>query len=109
MRFKDTHQDWLKRRLTQEEGARLLGVSGWTFRRYMARYEEDGVDGLLDKRLSSASHRNLFSKPYIRYSAVRRLFLASLPGNCPHQCMFSASHNICLHYMKYDFIYGNED
>jgi hypothetical protein len=57
MRFKDTHQDWLKGRLTQEEAARLLGVSDRTFRRYMARYEEDGVDGLLDKRLSTASHR----------------------------------------------------
>ena len=57
MRFKDTHQDWLKGRLTQEEAARLLGVSDRTFRRYMTRYEEDGVDGLLDKRLSNASHR----------------------------------------------------
>ena len=28
-----------------------------TFRRYIDRYEEDGLDGLLDKRLSQVSHR----------------------------------------------------
>ena len=39
-------------RLTQEEAARLLGVCARTFRRYVDRHEEAGIDGLLDKRLS---------------------------------------------------------
>jgi hypothetical protein len=55
IRFEDTHQDWLIGRLTQEEAAWLLGVRDRTFCRYMARYEENGVDGLLDNRLSTVS------------------------------------------------------
>ena len=48
---------WTERRLTQEEAARLLGVCARTFRRYIDRYEEAGLDGLLDKRLTQVSHR----------------------------------------------------
>ena len=32
---------WEERRLTQEEAARLPGVCARTFRRYVARYEEE--------------------------------------------------------------------
>ena len=48
---------WTERRLTQEDAAELLGVCPRTFRRWTERYEEDGVDGLRDRRLSGASHR----------------------------------------------------
>jgi predicted DNA-binding transcriptional regulator YafY len=44
-------------RLTQAEAAQLLGVCERTFRRYLSRYDDEGVDGLLGKRLSQASHR----------------------------------------------------
>jgi transposase len=44
-------------RLTQAEAAQLLGVCERTFRRYIHQYEEDGLDGLHDKRLTQASHR----------------------------------------------------
>lgn len=57
MRFEEAHQGWKRGRLTQEEAARMLGVSDRTFRRYLVRYEEDGIDGLYDKRISQASHR----------------------------------------------------
>lgn len=46
-----------KYRLTQEEAARMLGVSDRTFRRYVDRYNEGGLDGLLDKRLTQESAR----------------------------------------------------
>ena len=36
---------------------RLLGVYARTFRHYIDRYEEEGLDGLLDKRLTQVSHR----------------------------------------------------
>ena len=39
------------------DAARLLGVCARTFRRYIDRYEEEGLDGLLDKRLTQVSHR----------------------------------------------------
>lgn len=40
-----------------EEAARLLGVHARTFRRYIDRYKEAGLDALLDKRISQTSHR----------------------------------------------------
>jgi len=57
MLFEDVHTVWTERRLTQEEAARLLGVCPRTFRRWSARYGEDGIEGLRDRRLSRASHR----------------------------------------------------
>lgn len=57
MRFEDVYTGWTERRLSQEEAAQLLGVCARTFRRYIDRYEDAGLDGLLDKRLSQVSHR----------------------------------------------------
>jgi len=57
MRFEEAYQGWQSGRLRQEEAARLLGVCDRTFRRHIDRYEEDGLDGLIDKRLNQVSHR----------------------------------------------------
>lgn len=57
MRFEEAYYGWRKRRLTQEEAALILGVSGRSFRRYIDRFEENGLEGLADKRLTQASHR----------------------------------------------------
>lgn len=57
MRFEEAYAGWHARRLTQEEAARLLGVCERTFRRYIDRYEEAGLEGLIDKRLEQVSHR----------------------------------------------------
>ena len=57
MRFEEAYGSWQNGRLTQEEAARLLGVCERTFRRYIDRYEEDGLDGLIDKRINQVSHR----------------------------------------------------
>jgi transposase len=57
MRFEEAFGGWQARRLTQEEAARLLGVCERTFRRYIDRYEEAGLEGLIDKRLSQISQR----------------------------------------------------
>ena len=43
--------------MRQEEAARLLGVSERSFRRYIGRYEEDGLQGLIDHRVGQISHR----------------------------------------------------
>ena len=53
MRFEEAYGGWQERRLTQEEAARMLGVCERTFRRYVDRYEEEGLDGLVDKRLGA--------------------------------------------------------
>lgn len=57
MRFEEAYGGWQGNRLTQEEAAQILGISDRTFRRYVDRYEDSGLDGLLDKRLSQASNR----------------------------------------------------
>ena len=57
MRFEEAYTGWTERRLTQEDAARLLGVCARTFRRYIDRYEEEGLDGLVDKCLTQVSHR----------------------------------------------------
>lgn len=57
MRFEEASSGWREGRLTQEEAARLLGVCERTFRRYLSRYEEAGLEGLIDKRLSQVSQR----------------------------------------------------
>ncbi len=57
MRFEEAYGGWQTRRLTQEEAAKLLGVCERTFRRYLDRYEDEGLDGLIDKRLMQMSYR----------------------------------------------------
>lgn len=57
MRFEEAYGDWQEKRLTQGEAARLLGVCERSFRRYICRYEDEGFDGLLDRRLERASPR----------------------------------------------------
>jgi transposase len=57
MRFEEAYTSWQDKRLTQEEAAGLLGVCERTFRRHIDRYEEAGLDGLIDRRIEEVSHR----------------------------------------------------
>src|SRR4030067_3738474 len=57
MRFEEVYGGWQQGRLTREEAARVLGISDRTFRRYVERYDDGGLEALLDKRLTQASHR----------------------------------------------------
>ena len=57
MRFEETYSLWTEGRITQEEAARILGVHERSFRRHVNRYIENGLDGLIDKRLNQASAR----------------------------------------------------
>lgn len=57
MRFEEVYDNWDKKRLTQEEAARILGVSDRTFRRYLVDYKAHGMEGLIDQRLGQISHR----------------------------------------------------
>jgi hypothetical protein len=58
MRFEEAYDGWQRGRLTQEEAARLLGICDRTFRRYLVRYEDKGMEGLIDQRLGQVSHRS---------------------------------------------------
>lgn len=57
MRFEEAYEGWNAGRLTQAEAAQLLGMSERNFRRYLARFEADGLEGLIDRRLEQMSNR----------------------------------------------------
>ena len=72
MRFVEAYAGWQARRLTQGEAACLLGVCDRTFRRYVDRYEEAGLDGLVDKRLGEVSARRAPVDEVVRTEALYR-------------------------------------
>jgi hypothetical protein len=57
MRFEEAYEGWTQNRFTQEEAALLLGVADRTFRRYLVKYKESGIEGLIDMRLDQISHK----------------------------------------------------
>ena len=57
LRFEEALERYRKRRLTADEAGEVLGMSGRNFRRLIVRYEEDGEDGLRDRRLGRPSPR----------------------------------------------------
>jgi len=57
MRFEDIYGRYEKRELSTEDAAEILGISVRTFKRKRTRYEEDGFEGLYDKRLGKRSSR----------------------------------------------------
>ena len=56
-RFEEAFEQHKRHRLTGEEAGELLGMSGRNFRRLVVRYEEDGVEGLRDRRIGKLSPR----------------------------------------------------
>ncbi len=70
MRFKEAYAGWTERCLTQEEAARLLGVHERTFRRYVDRYRDEGLEGLVDKRLEQVSRRGAPVDEVLRLEAL---------------------------------------
>ncbi|MEM1114769.1 MAG: ISNCY family transposase [Pseudomonadota bacterium] len=72
MRFEDAYEGWHSGRLTQEQAAQLLGLCDRSFRRYLNRYEEDGMEGLMDKRISEVSARKAPVDEVLRLEALYR-------------------------------------
>jgi transposase len=59
MKFEEIYGRWRPRRLSQAEAAEILGMSERTFRRWRDRYDADGREGLLDRRLGKVSTRRV--------------------------------------------------
>lgn len=57
MKFEEAYNQYRSRRLSCEDAADLLGTSVSTFYRYRRRYEEDGEEGLADRRIGKLSTR----------------------------------------------------
>lgn len=58
-KFLDVLGRWESGRLSMMEAGELLGMSERQFRRYRDRYEEDGLAGLLDRRLGKPSPKRV--------------------------------------------------
>jgi len=71
VRFEEALDRYKRRRLTAEEAGELLGMSGRNFRRLSLRYEEDGADGLRDRRLGKVSPRRA---PASELTRMQRLY-----------------------------------
>ncbi|MGH6831654.1 MAG: ISNCY family transposase [Methyloceanibacter sp.] len=59
LKLRDVLSRWEAAELSQLEAAELLGMSERTFRRWARRFEEEGEDGLLDRRLGRRSGRSV--------------------------------------------------
>lgn len=57
MRFEEAYEGWSEGRLTQAAAAQILGMCERSFRRYLSRYEAEGLEGLMDRRLEHVSNR----------------------------------------------------
>jgi len=57
MQFEEVLRFWTEKRISQEDAARMLGVCSRSFRRYIDRYHDRGLEGLIDKRLEQVSAR----------------------------------------------------
>jgi len=58
-KFRDVLSRWERGDLSMLEAGELLGVSERQFRRYRDRYEEDGLEGLIDRRLGKPSPKRV--------------------------------------------------
>ena len=71
-RFELVYKRWKERKLTQAEAGERLEMSERTFRRYVVRYEEEGKQGVLDKRLGKPSPRRASQQEVSRVVALYR-------------------------------------
>ncbi len=58
-KFGEVLSRWERKQLSAMEAGEILGCSERQFRRYRARYEEEGLQGLFDRRLGKASARRV--------------------------------------------------
>ena len=72
LRFEEVFDRFRLGRLSAEEAAEWLGMSERTFRRQRARYEDEGLDGLFDRRLGKPSPHRISADEVERVLALYR-------------------------------------
>jgi transposase len=77
MRFEELLERWEQGNLSHGEAASALGVSERTFRRWRHRYEEDGAEGLVDRRIGQPSPRRA---PEDELERMRALYQQAYQG-----------------------------
>jgi transposase len=59
MKFEAVSGRWERGEVSQAEAAEILGMTERSFRRWYRRFEEDGVEGLADRRLGKPSSKRV--------------------------------------------------
>lgn len=77
LKLRDVLSRWEAGSLSQLEGAEVLGLSERTFRRWTVRFETEGEDGLLDRRLGRRSGRAV---PEVAAAEVEQLYRERYAG-----------------------------
>jgi len=77
LKLRDVLGRWEAAELSQLEAAELLGMSERTFRRWSRRFEEEGEEGLMDRRLGRRSGRAV---PDEEAEEVERLYRERYAG-----------------------------
>jgi transposase len=77
LKFRDVFGRREEGRLSKLEAAELLGVNERTFRRWCRRYEEEGQEGLLDRRLGKPSPKRVRAA---EAEEIGRLYRERYPG-----------------------------
>ena len=96
-KFRDVLSRWEAGTLSMLEAAEILGMSERQFRRYRDRYEEDGLEGLKDRRLGKPSPKRV---PAARTRAMLDLYAQSYRGwNVKH----FHEHLICDHGFRWGY------
>jgi transposase len=77
LKLRDVLSRWDAAELSQMEAAELMGMSERTFRRWSRRFEEEGEEGLIDRRLGRRSGRAV---PDDEAEEVERLYRERYAG-----------------------------
>lgn len=72
MRFKELYARQQAGRLTQEEMAEVLNIDVRTARRWTRRFEDEGLDGLIDRRMGQISGRRAAVDQVLRVETLYR-------------------------------------
>jgi len=71
-KFRDVLSRWESGVLSMAEAGEVLGMSERQFRRYRTRFEEEGLEGLIDRRLGKASPKRVPERERERMLALYR-------------------------------------
>jgi transposase len=70
MKFFEVNSSFIRRELTTEEAADILGVSVSTFFRKRTRFAEEGESGLVDRRIGRMSAKRVPADEVMRVIAL---------------------------------------
>jgi hypothetical protein len=101
-RFEEAFEQYRRRSLSGEEAGELLGMSGRKFRRLCVRYEEEGVEGLRDRRIGRASGASMRRRDFIARAVISWMRTRAAASARPRRIdvCFSRQELECLTFLR---------